>query len=260
MSGYGAVAAELRKLVTLPSALVATTVGTVFTLGVTAMSVGRLRDRLGAGAPDDGSRLDLALNMSAPGVISVIVLGIVVISSEYAVNGKDAGGGRQIPVTLTAVPRRGRLLAAKAIALVLASGAVAAVTIGGAILMSQVMLGDHAAPMGELVAALGWRPAGAVAYWVLTALIAFAVTVMTRSGIVPMVAFIANTTLVSVTFLLTRVTSLARYLPDVAGAQMFATGYPAESMVEPLTGAFVMTGWTVALLAVAATVFLRRDV
>ncbi|MBB6550505.1 ABC transporter permease [Nonomuraea rubra] len=253
------VSAEFRKIRTLPSACVAVVAGTAFTLFIVASSARNQAGRLAAGEPTYYASDDLALSLSAPGVIGVIVLGIVIMSSEYTATGKDAGGGRQIPATLTAIPGRARLLAAKAVVLAVLSTLVAAVTIGAAILMTQVILGEYASPPAQLIEAVGWRPAGAVAYWVLTALIAFSVTVVTRSGIVPMVVFIANTTVVSVSFLLTRVTSLARYLPDVAGAQMFATNYPAESMVGPVTGAFVMTGWAAVLLAIAAVVFVRRD-
>ncbi|MEV0386244.1 ABC transporter permease [Nonomuraea sp. NPDC050643] len=259
MSLPNTVAAEFRKIVTLPAAIVGVVLGTAMTLVFTAMAGSSRRAKLDAGMADDGSTYDLGLEMAAPGVVGVIVTAIVIISSEYTATSKDAGGGRQILVSLTGTPRRGELLAAKAVVVALVSGVAGAVTIGGGLLMTQVLLGRHGHPIGELMGVLGWRPVGAVAYWVLTALIAFAVAVMARSGIVPMVAFVVNTTFVSVTFLLTRVTSLAKYLPDVAGAQMFATGYPAESMVTPLTGAVVMTAWTVALLGVAAGLFVRRD-
>ncbi|SEG72606.1 hypothetical protein SAMN05444920_10413 [Nonomuraea solani] len=259
MSLPNTIAAEFRKALTLPSAIIAAVAGTAMTLTFTAMAASSRRAKLDAGMVDDGSTLDLGLEMSGPGVVGVIVLGIVLISSEYTATGKDAGGGRQILVSLTSTPGRGRLLAAKAVVVALVSGVAAVLTIGGALVISQALLGRHGHPMGALLEALGWRPLGAVAYWVLMALIAFAVAVMTRSGLVPMVAFIVNTTFVSVTFLLTRVTSLANYLPDVAGAQMFATGYPAENTLEPLAGALVMTAWTAVLLGVAAVLFARRD-
>jgi ABC-2 type transport system permease protein len=253
------ISAEFRKILTLPSAYVAVVLSTAFTLYIVASSAGRQAGKLAAAQPTFYASNDLALSLSTPGVVGVIVLGIVIMSSEYTSTSKDAGGGRQIPATLTAVPGRTRLLAAKAIVLVILSTLTAAVTIGAAILMTQAILGEYASSMDQLVEAVGWRPVGAVAYWVLTALIAFSVTVMTRNGIVPMVVFIANTTVVSVSFLLTKVTSLARYLPDMAGAQMFASNFPAAGMVAPLTGAFIMIAWAVALFAIAVVVFSRRD-
>ncbi|MEU6719009.1 ABC transporter permease [Nonomuraea sp. NPDC046802] len=259
MTMLNAIAAELRKLVLLPSALVATVLGTGLTLVLTATSMASRRTKLDGGMPEDGLTLNLILEMPAIGVIGVIVLGVVVIGSEYTPTTKDAGGGRQIAVSLTATPNRGVLLAAKAIVLALVSGVLASVTVGAGILISLALLGSHAGSPGEVLAALGWRPAGAVAYWVLTALIAFAVTVMTRNGVVPMVVFIVNTSVVSVSFLLSRVTSLAKYLPDVAGAQMFARNYPVEVRSEPLVGGLIMAAWAAVLLAVAAGVFIRRD-
>lgn len=113
--------------------------------------------------------------------------------------------------------------------------------------------------MGDVIDRIGWRAVGAVVYWVLTALIACAVTVFTRSGIIPLALLIVNSSLVSFSLLLTRVSPLARYLPDVAGAQMVNANYPAQNMLGPLAGGLVMSAWTAGLLVVAAVVFARRD-
>lgn len=98
------VSAEFRKIRTLPSACVAVVAGTAFTLFIVASSARNQAGRLAAGEPTYYASDDLALSLSAPGVIGVIVLGIVIMSSEYTATGKDAGGGRQIPATLTAIP------------------------------------------------------------------------------------------------------------------------------------------------------------
>ncbi|WP_043627816.1 ABC transporter permease [Nonomuraea candida] len=256
------VAAELRKLLALPSALIALALGALATLGLAAMSTRSMRSKLDLGDPTalaHTTTMEVGFNLIPAGAIGAIVLGVVAVSSEYTPNGKDVGGGRQILASLTCTPRRGLLLAAKTIVLVLVTAVFAAVTISATIALSQVLLGAHGHPPGEVVAALGPRAAGGVAYWVLIAVIAFAVTVMTRSGIVPLIVFIANTTLVSVTFLLTRLTPLANYLPDVAGAAMVGVFAPTEGMLAPLPGGLVMAAWAAGLLAVAARVFVRRD-
>ncbi|MET7335124.1 ABC transporter permease [Nonomuraea sp. NPDC005650] len=257
-----AVAGELRKLLTLPSALLSLVLGAASTLGFAAMAADRMRSRLDSGDPGAlayNTTMDIGFNLIPIGTVATIVLGVVIISSEYTPNSKDPGGGRQILASLTCTPRRGMLLAAKTIVLIMVTGGFAAVTIPATIALSQTLLGPHGNSPGEVVAALGWRAAGGVAYWVLIALIAFAVTVLTRSGILPLIMFVANTTLVSVTFLLTRLTPLANYLPDVAGAQMIGVFQRTEGMLEPLPGGLVMTAWAAALLAVAARVFARRD-
>ncbi|MGW5159600.1 ABC transporter permease [Nonomuraea wenchangensis] len=258
-----AVAGELRKLLTLPSALLALVLGAATTLGFAAMAANRMRVRLDSGDPNAlayNTTMDIGFNLIPIGTVAAVVLGVVIISSEYAPSSKDAGGGRQILVSLTCSPRRAVLLAAKAIVLMLVTGVFALITIPAVIALSQAVLGAHGNSPGAVAAALGWRAAGGVAYWVLSALIAFAVTVLTRSGILPLVFFVANTTLVSVTFLLTKLTPLANYLPDVAGAQMIGVvRLPAEGMLDPLPGGLVMAAWAAALLAIAARVFARRD-
>jgi hypothetical protein len=258
-----AVAAELRKLLTLPSALIALALGGAATLGFAAMSANSLRGKLDAGDPTAlayTTPTEVGFDLVPMGAIGTIILGVVAISSEYASNSKDVGGGRQLPASLACVPRRGVLLAAKTIALLLVAGAFAAVTIPATILLSQLLLGPHAEPVGEVAAALGWRAAGGVVYWVLMSVLAFAVTVLTRSAILPLIAFIANLTVVSVTFLLTRLTPLANYLPDVAGAGMLGVFEPTEGMLDPVPGGLVMAAWAAGLLAVATAAFTRRDV
>ncbi|HEY0805848.1 MAG TPA: ABC transporter permease, partial [Pseudonocardiaceae bacterium] len=87
----------------------------------------------------------------------------------------------------------------------------------------------------------------------------FAVTVLTRHGIIPLIVFIANSSVVSVGLLLAKFTTIGKFVPDVAGSQMFAVKYPLRGMLSPAWGGIVMGLWTVGLLGVAATVFARRD-
>jgi ABC-2 type transport system permease protein len=257
-----AVAAEFRKLLTLPSALVALGITVAAMLGLAFLSAHQLAAHLDVGGADilgTVTTLDIGFELVPFAVIGPVVLGIVIAGSEYTRGNRDTDDGRQITTSLTAVPVRGTLLMAKAAVLVVLSAALAAVAIPAAIWLAQTTLGEHGHTVDELAGALGRRVAGAVAYWVLMTLIAFAVTVITRSGIVPMIFFVVNSSMVSVTYLLTRVTPLARYLPDVAGAQMFVPDYPAEGMLGPVTGGLVMLAWTAGLLTVAALVFTRRD-
>jgi hypothetical protein len=251
--------AELRKVLSLPSTFVAAGISLVGTCGLAALSANSLRKKLDTGVLVETSTTDAGLAFIPFGVIGAIVLGVVIISSEYTSNNAQIGGGRQILTSLASVPRRGLLLTAKAIVLALVTGILAAVTIPCTIVLSQALLGKHGHSLNEVAEAIGWRIAGAIVFWIFTALIAFAITVVTRSGVVPLIVLIANSALVSVTFLLTKITRLARYLPDVAGAQMFAMDYPAEDMLGPLSGGVVMGAWTVGLLLIAGTMFARRD-
>ena len=90
-------------------------------------------------------------------------------------------------------------------------------------------------------------------------LIAFAITVVTRSGIVPLIVLIVNSSLVSVSLLLTRLTPLAHWLPDLAGRRLFGGVSTVEGGLDAVPGGLVMSAWTLALLLVAGFVFARRD-
>ncbi|MEV4543310.1 hypothetical protein [Micromonospora echinaurantiaca] len=256
------VIAEFRKLLGLPAALVAIAISVLGTLGFAALSAISMRAALKRGDTarfTDQTTAGAGLDLLPVGAVGAIVLGVVIISSEYTSNRDDAGGGRQISTTLTSTPRRSALLAAKVTVVTVTTGALAAFTVSGAIMVSHTLLGEYGHPLGDLVDRIGWRVVGSVVYLVLTALLACAVTVLTRSGVIPLAFLIANTSLVSVSLLLTRVTGLARYLPDVAGAQMVSANYPAQDMLGPIAGGLVMAAWTVVMLAVAAVVFTRRD-
>ncbi|MEO3875848.1 ABC transporter permease [Nonomuraea sp. B12E4] len=256
------VAAEFRKLLTLPSALVAIGFTVAAMPGLAAQTASQIAARLDAGGPEvvgTVSTLNVGFYLVPFAVIGPIVLGIVLAGSEYTRGNRDTDGGRQITASLTAVPARGTLLMAKASVLVVLSGVLAAVVVPATIWLTQTVLGEHGHTWDELAGTLGWRVAGAVAYWVLMSLLAFAVTLVARSGIVPMIFFVVNSSMVSFSFLLTRATPLAKYLPDVAGTQMFSPDYPAEGMLGPVPGGLVMLAWTAGLLAVAALVLTRRD-
>lgn len=246
------VSAELRKLLGLPTAWVGLVLGTLIAPVVVLLNAPYTRRAIAAGTLTDTS--DLGLRDLGIGLIGPMVLGVIVVSSEYTSTGQDAPGARQLTATLAAVPDRLRLLVAKTTALVLVVAAQAAVTAAATLTLTQVLHGEHApAPAPARVAA-------AILYWTLTALLACAIALITRNGIVPLTLLIINSSVVSVSYLLTKVTDLASYLPDIVGAQMFirSADFPVE--IAPVTAGLVMTAWVVALLAVGAVLFQRRDV
>jgi ABC-2 type transport system permease protein len=259
MSLPATTAAELRKVATLPATAVAAAVSVLGCAGISALNAVHVRDALAAGQPDlvaYTSPVEAVFSAVPLGTVGAVVLGVSAISSEYAVNSPDAGGGRQVLATLTATPRRLHLLAGKALVVVLLVAATAAVAIPVSLALAVAVTGGPTPTAGLLA-----RSAGTALYWVLTALMAMAVTVLTRNGVVPLVVLITNSSLVSASFLLAKLTPLAFWLPDLAGARLFAGELFAatEEALDPLTGALVMVAWTVALLGVAAAAFTRRD-
>ncbi|TWD73401.1 hypothetical protein FB561_7290 [Kribbella amoyensis] len=253
------VAAELRKAVTLPATAVALAIAVIGPIALAVLNAFNVRDALTTGGRVGYSTpAEAALSGVPLGAVGAMVLGIVVISSEYTANSTDAGGGRQISTTLIASPRRWSLLVAKTAVVVALVVPAAVVSLSVSLPAATIIIGDAAPPDAEL--SMG-RFVGAGLYWTLAALMALAITVLARSGIVPLIVLIANGTVVSVSFLLWKVTPLARYLPDLAGTRLFAgeTFTAVDDALPPVTGGIVMAVWTAVLLLVAAVVLTRRD-
>ena len=260
MSFGGIVLAELRKTLSLPVAWAGVAVMVLLSAALTAYNASSVRDALAAGRPGDtafGSAFETAFAAVPLGTVGAAVIGVIAIGSEYTANSTDAGGGRQVSATLAAVPKRMALLAAKVVTVALVVAASAAVTLLSTVGLADVVIGAHATSSvpGDLALT---RSLGTALYWILTALIGFAITVLTRNGVVPLAILIINNSLVSFSLLLTSLTPLAHWLPDMAGRRLFGID-TIEGGLAAVPGAFVMAGWTVLLLVVAAIAFTRRD-
>jgi hypothetical protein len=245
------VRAELRKLLGLPTAWVGLVLGTLLTPIIMLLNAPYTRRAIADGTITDTS--DLGLRNLGIALVGPMILGVVVVSSEYTSTGEDSPGARQLTATLAAVPDRLRLLAAKTTALILVVAAQATAAAAATLTLTQVLYGEHA-PAPDLA-----RAAAAILYWVLTALLAYAITLITRNGIVPLTLLIINSTVVSVSYLLTKVTDVAAYLPDIVGAQMFIRDADFPVKLAPVTAGLVMSAWIAALLGVGAVLFHRRD-
>ncbi|WP_306214377.1 hypothetical protein [Actinoplanes sp. RD1] len=242
--------AELRKLAGLPGAWVGLLIGLLAGPLLVVLNAPAVRRSLAGATVTDPA--DLGLQHLGLALIGAAVLGVVAISSEYT-RARDDTGSRQVSATLLATPRRVRLLVTKTAVLVLVVTAQAA-------LATALTLAVTAVVHGDAVPAPGWgRIAGAVLFWVLTALLAYALTIVTRSGIVPLLLFLVNSSLVSVSYLLTKLTPAAAYLPDIVGAHMFLRGMDSPVHPPPILAGLIMTAWVAVLLTAAGTAFARRD-
>ncbi|MEU6409481.1 hypothetical protein [Microbispora sp. NPDC046933] len=251
-----ALAAEASKLVSLPSVWIATAAGVLVPSVIAAIIASSALGAIDRGAATTAG-VDTGYQELAFGVVGAIILGVVGISSEYFTESAESGGGRQITTSLTVVPSRLRLLLAKMSAIAIAGALLAIIAAGTTLGVVRTVLGEHAPALGadDLP-----RLAGVVCYWVYTALLAFGITVLTRHGIVPLAVLVANTSVVSVTYLLTKITPWANYLPDMAGVRMFIRKLAGDTAeISPLTGGLVMTAWVTVLLVIAAIAFTRRD-
>lgn len=242
--------AELLKLLGLPTAWVGLVLGTVTAPLLTLLNAAPVRAAIEDGTY--GFTTDLAYNSIQIGLLGATILGVVVVSSEFTPIAEDSPGARQLTTTLLAAPRRGRLVAAKGVVLTLV------IVVQGTLTAVVTLLLVDAEHGGTYPAAEPLRVAGAVLEWVLLGLLAYALTLIFRNGIVTLTLLIVNAGVVSVSWLLTKVTPLGAYLPDIVGKHMYLSDF-GDVRIHPVTAGLVMTAWVAALLVLAAWLFRRRD-
>lgn len=239
--------AELSKLVSLPFVWIA------FAAGLISPNVITIITSLdGSNAADiDGGFAELSI-----GVLGAIILGGIAVGSEFVTEGEDSSSGRQITTSLIAMPSRIRLLIAKLGATTIITAILAIFAVISVFTTSKLIGGPETWTFNK---DMFIRMSGVVIYWILMALFTFGLTVLTRNAIIPIAAMVINVSAVSVTFLITRMTPLAMYLPDMAGQEMFIRGSRVMKL-DPIVGGVVMGTWVFVLLIIAGFTFLRRDV
>lgn len=251
--------AEWVKLWTLPAAWVASVLAVALPVGLAALNARFLHRVLDSGQTGGlltTSTVDEGFGQLTFGLIGVVVLGVVSISSEYTRNARTVGAGRQVSTTMVAAPRRGLLMTKKLVVLSLWVAALGAVTVPLTLWVSTTLLGEHATALDESALRRGlW----AGAYWVAVALLAFALAALTRNGIIPLVLLISNVSVVSFSLLAAQVTTWARYLPDLAAYPTFMTSHPMDDPLSPAAGAAVLAGWCAVGVTAALTSYTRRD-
>jgi ABC-2 type transport system permease protein len=197
------------------------------------------------------------------GQAAVAILAVLMISNEYSTG--------MIRITLTAMPRRSTMLAAKAIVLagvVLAAGIVGAL---GSVLAGRVILPSNGFTFTRahnLLAWLGGGPAlraagGSVLYLALIALLSFGVaTALRESGV-------AITVVLGLLYVLPILGALIlnpvwerrfdRYAPSNAGLAIQATKNLANLPIGPWEGLGVLAAWAAAALLAGGLLLRLRD-
>lgn len=258
-----ALVAEWRKAVTLPAVWIGAGVAVGASALITLLNAGGMR--ADGGATGSVQVIEGASNSMLLAVVGVVIVGVVVATSEYAPADAESGGGRQITTTLAAVPRRVAMLAAKA--LTIASLAVVILATAWAVncALSAALIGERA-PAASLDAIVD-QGVREVLYGTLMALIALAIGVLARSGVVPLAILILNSSVVSLSLLLCTLTPLAFWLPDAAGRAMVmdialfrdTTAMPPPAELNAFTGGLAMAVWVSLLLVAAGAALRRRD-
>lgn len=183
------------------------------------------------------------------------VFGVLQMTGEYS--------SGLIRASLTAVPRRWPLAAAKAVVLVAVTLPVMAATALGSFLVCQAFLGDYGASLGDQ--GVPGATVGAAFCPVLVGLIGLGVGTAVRhtAG--------AITTLVAALFVVPLLLAPAlpgdleddviKYVPTVAGQAMYSVdgGGQPFPILSPGASAAVLVGWAALLLAGGLALLLHRD-
>jgi ABC-type transport system involved in multi-copper enzyme maturation permease subunit len=238
--------------------------GGVFTVRGSGDVAPAVRNSAGSGrAADEGIAGLFA------GLIVVLVVGTMFIAAEYRRG--------LIRTTLTAAPRRGQVLAAKAIVTAVVTFAAGLAGSAAAVLLGEHMLrgsGFYIFPVGGLTQVR--VIAGSAALLAVAAVLALALGVIWRHGAGPVTATI---TLIVVPFFFTGPLAILRgtaadWLLRVTPAAAFAVqqvlpAYPQVSNaytpqygyypLPPWAGLGVLCGWAAATLGLAAFLLCRRD-
>lgn len=188
-------------------------------------------------------------DMAGFGAVLVVVLAALWAGSEY-------GGAGQIRTTLLATPQRLRVFVVKALLLSVVVAVIAFITMWGALVITH-SAGETGVDPGRLTPEIGMNLGGVTVAWTLTALIAYSVGVIARTAILPLILVVPF--VIGVGDFLSGLSDAARYLPVAAGASMYSD-IASGIHLDPIIGGIVQGAWAVALLAVAAVVFVRRDV
>ncbi|MFD0902304.1 ABC transporter permease [Actinomadura sediminis] len=268
MSGRGAAAvralhAEWTKLVTLRGTgwlLFALAASTAAAGAAVMWPVDAARCPSPARCFEDVPRL--SLSGVRVGQVAAVVLGAAAIGAEF--------GTRTIVPTLSAVPRRGLVLAAKAAVVAVLVAAAGAAGVAGSLAAGRFVLprnGFTAAaghpPLSVLDGATARAAAGSVLYLVLVALLGLGAAAAARGtagGVTGVLGLLWAAPVVVPLLGDDRWQErLERFAPMPAGLSVQATRALERLPIGPWAGLGVLAGWAALALLLGGAVLARRD-
>jgi len=247
-----------QRTVAGPAWLLAATA--VLTVAVSAAVVAAVRCPAGMACPVDPGKLTLTGVQLSQALAAI--LGVLAISGEYTTG--------MMRTTLTAMPRRPAVLAAKAAVLTGGVALAGAVGVGGSVLAGQAILPGHGftAARGFAAVSLASGPmvraaCGSVLYLALVALLSLGVAALVRDsaaaiGIVLGLLYLAP---VAVGLISSQPwhDRLERYAPMPAGLAIQATRHLRTLPISPWAGLGVLAVWAAAALLAGVLALRLRD-
>jgi ABC-2 type transport system permease protein len=232
-------------------------VGTVLlTVGVTSVVVAATH----AGSNDGQDTTKLALVGVDLGQMVIVVLSVLAMSDEY--------GTGMIRVTLTAMPRRSVLLAAKAINLEALAFVVGVLAVAGCLLAGRLIPTSGLSPAHGYALVSIWHPptlraaVGSVIYFDLIALLSLGVATAIRDtpvsiGVVLGLLYLPPVLAQAVADPLRR--HIEQIAPMTAGLSVQATTNLRSLPIAPWAGLGILAGWALASLIFGGALLRLRD-
>jgi ABC-2 type transport system permease protein len=255
-----ALRAEWTKLRTVagPAWLLAALV--TLTIAVSALATAAVSCPSGTACPVDEAKLSLTGVQFGQAIVAV--LAVLAITGEYSTG--------MIRVTLTAMPRRTTVLAAKAgllAALALAAGALAA---AGSVLAGRLILPGHGFTPDRGFALLSLANAtmlraagGSVLYLALIALLSLGISTMVRDSAVAIGIILALLYLFPIVANVVTNEQWHRHLeqigPMTAGLAIQATTDLSSLPISPWAGLGVLAAWAAGAMLAGGLVLRLRD-
>jgi ABC-type transport system involved in multi-copper enzyme maturation permease subunit len=184
--------------------------------------------------------------------IIIGIVGVLAFSSEF-VNG-------MIRSTFAAVPKRLPVLGAKALVVAAVTAVVTVPTMIGTFVLGQALISGSDASLTDdgvlrvVLGSAGYLTAAALLGLGLGAIVRQAASAI---GIIVVLLFLAPQ-LAGFLLPASAQNTFLKYLPSNAG-EAFTTVDPSATLLSPLMGAVVLTGWVAGTLGIAAVLLKRRD-
>ena len=252
--------AEWTKLRTAPGTIWLLAAAIVLTVAVSTAATAATRCPAGAACPVDPARLSLTGVEFGQAVVAI--LAVLAISTEYTTG--------MIRSTLTAMPRRAAVLAAKAAVTTGPVLAAAAVAVAGSLLAGRLILPGHGftTARGFPLLSLADGPvlraaAGSVLYLALIALLSLGVATVVRDPAVAIGIVLGLLYLFPIVAAVAASADWQRHLeqigPMTAGLDIEATTGLRGLPLSPWAGLGVLAAWTAAALLAGGLALRLRD-
>ncbi|RFS87509.1 ABC transporter permease [Actinomadura spongiicola] len=253
-----ALLAEWTKLRTVRSTAWTPWTAAVLTMALSLPILGTAGpDTTACGAATGCDPVRLSLTGVQLGQLAVIVTAVLTMSAEY-------GTGLIVP-TLTAEPRRLRVLTAKAITVTATALCAGLMSVAGCLIAGHVLLpgADLSSPLVPITWPAMRAASGTLLYLVLIALFSLGLAAALRDTATALSTVLA---LLYMPGILARFiaderwnTLVDRYAPMSAGLAVQNTDHPSAQSIGPWAGLGVLAAYATAVMAAGAVLFHRRD-